>query len=290
MPQDTSTRQTTETAGAPEDETAEREAGEELVAPSFLSRVRSLPRPHPRRAWRRWKASHPVPAQVIGIVVTLGALALIVAALVMPNRLETFRPAEFMRLPAEAILGAAVLTALPRRPRLMVAVLFGLVLGVLTVLNLLDIGFNEYLGRGFNLILDWELLTDAQSYLGDSMGKGTGRLAAVGGSSCLSLLMPRGDGPRGGPARATCWAGTPDRRPGALLVAGAFWITCSALGLQIAGVPLASEHTAAIAQVPGGAGAGHRAGRGGVREGRARSTPSATRPAASWCRTCAART
>ncbi|WP_405661263.1 sulfatase-like hydrolase/transferase [Streptomyces sp. NBC_00079] len=242
MPQDTSTRQTTETAGAPGDETAEREAGKELVAaPSLLSRIRSLPRPHPRRAWRRWKAAHPVPAQVIGIVVTTGALALIVAALVMPNRLETFRPAEFIRLPVEALLGAAVLTALPRRPRLIVAVLFGLLLGVLTVLNLMDIGFYEYLGRGFNIILDWPLLTDAQSYLGDTLGKGTAQLAAIGVVLLVALILAV-------MALAAVRVGNlVGRHPGhstrVLLVLCAFWMTCASVNLQNAGVPLSAEHT-----------------------------------------------
>src|SRR4051812_15998816 len=98
-----STRQTADTAGAPEDETPPQASGKDLLpvladpdpgpasassAPTLLSRLRALPRPHPRRAWRRWKAAHPTPARVIGIAVTALALAVIVAALVMPNRLE----------------------------------------------------------------------------------------------------------------------------------------------------------------------------------------------------------
>src|SRR4051812_6616409 len=88
LSQDTSTRKT-------EPEKTEAKPAEK---PSPLSRLRALPRPHPRRAWRRWKAAHPKPAQVIGIVVTALALALVAAALVMPNRWETYRTAEFVRL------------------------------------------------------------------------------------------------------------------------------------------------------------------------------------------------
>ncbi|MFJ9536713.1 CDP-alcohol phosphatidyltransferase [Streptomyces sp. NPDC101225] len=252
MSQDTSTRKTTDVAGAPEDAseaTTRREPGKELVlaartappAPTLLSRLRALPRPHPRRAWRRWKAAHPGPAQVIGIAATALALVLVVAALVMPNRWETFRTAEFVRLPVEALLGAAVLTALPRRPRLVAGVLFGLALGVLTVLNLLDIGFYQYLGRGFNIILDWPLLTDAQSYLGDTLGRGTAELAAIGAVLLVALILAVMV------LAVVRVGGLVGRNPGhstrALLVLSAFWMVCASLNLQNAGVPLSAEHT-----------------------------------------------
>lgn len=242
MSQDTSTRQTNDPAEAPdatEPDATEPAKAEEKA--TLLTRLRALPRPHPRRAWRRWKAAHPRPAQVIGIAVTALALALVVAALVMPNRWETFRTAEFIRLPVEALLGAAVLTALPRRPRLIVGVLFGLTLGVLTVLNLLDIGFYQYLGRGFNVILDWPLLTDAQSYLGDTLGKGTAELAAIGVVLLVILILAV-------MVLAVVRVGSlVSRNPGhstrALLVLSAFWMVCASLNLQNAGVPLSAEHT-----------------------------------------------
>ena len=66
---------------------------------------------------------------------------------------------------------AALLLALPRRPRTVVAALGGVLLGALTVLNVLDMEFTEYLGRDFDLVLDWGLLDDAQSYVADSMGR-----------------------------------------------------------------------------------------------------------------------
>ncbi|MFR0352472.1 CDP-alcohol phosphatidyltransferase [Streptomyces sediminimaris] len=175
------------------------------------------------------------------MVVTALALAVVVAALVMPNRWETFRTAEFLRLPVEALLGAAVLTALPRRPRLVVGVLFGLTLGVLTVLNLLDIGFYQYLGRGFNVILDWPLLTDAQSYLGDLLGRGTARLAALGAVLLVVLVLAV-------MVLAVLRVGTVvgrnrGRSTRALLVLSALWMVCASLNLQNAGVPLSADHT-----------------------------------------------
>src|SRR5690606_3079567 len=119
------------------------------------------------------------------------------------------------------------------------AALYGASLGVLTVLNLLDIGFKEYLGRGFNLVLDWGLLDDAQSYIEDSMGHAAAVGAAVGAVLLTLLLVVV-------MALATVRLGNLLARHRAratrgALITGTVWITCTALGVQIAGVPVASD-------------------------------------------------
>ncbi|WP_327722481.1 CDP-alcohol phosphatidyltransferase [Streptomyces sp. NBC_00490] len=174
--------------------------------------------------------------------VTALAALLVLGALLLPNALGALKPNRFTRIPAEAILGAAVALWLPRRPRVIVAVVAGVGLGVLTVLNVLDMGFREYLGRGFNLVLDWELLDDAQSYVADSMGGTFAVLAAVGAVVLVLLLV-------GVMALATVRlsnvlvASRPIAARGTLIAALA-WITCYALGLQIAGTPIASDRAA----------------------------------------------
>jgi hypothetical protein len=127
------------------------------------------------------------------------------------------------------------------------AAVSGVALGAMTVLNLLDMGFNQYLGRSFNVVLDWSLFGDAESYLEDSLGR-TATLAAVAGVIALVLLLfvllalstvrlsnllARHTG--------TATRGT--------LIAGVVWITCSSLGLQMAGVPIASDRTATALKV-----------------------------------------
>ncbi|CAM5439854.1 CDP-alcohol phosphatidyltransferase OS=Streptomyces tendae OX=1932 GN=GUR47_09925 PE=4 SV=1 [Streptomyces tendae] len=58
------------------------------------------------------------------------------------------------------------------------------------MLNLLDMGFTAYLGRSFNLVLDWGLLDDAQSFVADSMGGAAAAWAAVGAVVlALALLV-----------------------------------------------------------------------------------------------------
>ncbi|MGV9760410.1 CDP-alcohol phosphatidyltransferase [Streptomyces tricolor] len=206
------------------------------------------PRPsrRPWTAWpawrRRWRERHPTAAQVLSVTVTVLAAALVVGALVMPNTVVRLGPATFFRLPAEAIVGAAVLLALPRRPRVAVAAASGVLLGAVTVLNALDMGFNQYLGRSFNVVLDWSLLGDAESYLEDSLGR-TATLAAVAGVIALVLLLLVL------PALAVVrLSGLLARHPGTAtrgtLIAGVVWITCSSLGVQMAGVPIASDRTA----------------------------------------------
>lgn len=196
------------------------------------------------RHLRGWRTRYPLVAQILAIVTTVVALGIIVAALVMPNKMENFRTAQFTRIPVEALLGAAVLIVLPRRPRLVTAVLGGLLLGVLTVLNIMDVGFNEYLGRGFNPILDWPLLTDAQSYVADTMGKTGALLATIG---VILLVMVLLTVMVLAVVRVSNLLGRhKTRSTRALLVLCAVWMTAATLNLQVEGVPLSAEHTVAM--------------------------------------------
>ncbi|MFI9805603.1 CDP-alcohol phosphatidyltransferase [Streptomyces sp. NPDC052301] len=226
----------------------EAEPGEAVTAPA------PGPRRPFRRPWavvaartRRWREEHPTAVQVLSVTVDVLAAALVVVALVLPNTVVGLGPAKFLRIPGEAVIGAAVLLALPRRPRIVLAAVSGVALAAMTVLNLLDMGFNQYLGRSFNVVLDWSLFGDAESYLEDSLGR-TETLAAVAGLIVvvlllfvvlalavvrLSNLLAR--------HTAVATRGT--------LIAGVVWITCTSLGLQISGVPIASEHTASALKI-----------------------------------------
>ncbi|MGW3203578.1 CDP-alcohol phosphatidyltransferase [Streptomyces sp. NPDC001135] len=234
MSQDTSTRQLE--ADAPEDD-----ASADVVAPT--------PRPS-QRPWtvlsahvRRWRGTHPAATRALSVTITVLAAALVVAALVMPDSVVRLGPGKFFRIPAEAVIGAAVMLALPRRPRVVLAAVSGVALAAMTVLNALDMGFNQYLGRPFNVILDWSLFGDAESYLEDSLGRTT-TVAAVAGVIAavlllcvlLALSMVRLSN------LLARHAGVATR---GTLIAGVVWITCTSLGLQISGVPIASDTTAA---------------------------------------------
>nr|WP_244313432.1 CDP-alcohol phosphatidyltransferase [Streptomyces zinciresistens] len=185
---------------------------------------------------------HPLAARGPRAATTVLAAALVLGALVLPNTLDGLRPDRFARIPAEAILGAVVMLWLPRRPRLAAAVLSGIGLTVLTALNLLDMGFNEYLGRGFNAALDWDLLPDARSYVADTLSSGAATALAAGAVVAVLLLavvMTAATLRLGG-----LLARHRARTARGALVACTVWITCSALGLQAFGAPVASDRAA----------------------------------------------
>ncbi|MEU8477664.1 sulfatase [Streptomyces hygroscopicus] len=188
----------------------------------------------------------PAVARTVAWLTTGLSLALVFVALLLPTELALIRPGAFLRVPVEGIFGATLLLVLPSVTRRVVAVLAGAVLGALTILNLLDIGFHEFLGRGFNVVLDWILLDDAESYVKDSFG-GTAATAAVAGAVILAVallvLM----------ALAVLRISDVMARNSAVatrttLVLGTVWVVCAALGVQVAGVPFASRSTTALVQ------------------------------------------
>lgn len=117
-------------------------------------------------------------------MLTALAFLLVFVALVVPNHLDAIGPSSFARIPLEGLIIVGVLLVLPVRPRRVVAVIVGVVLGLLTILKLFDMGFWAVLHRQFDLVADWGLLDDAGSFLVDSIG----RLAAIGSVALAAAL------------------------------------------------------------------------------------------------------
>jgi hypothetical protein len=167
----------------------------------------------------------------------------------------TFVPGAFLRIPVEGLLGVALLLILPPRPRRIVATLLGALLGVLTVVKLIDMGFFAVLSRPVDPVLDWILVDDAVSFLTDSVGR-AGAIGvvvavivlAIGVPVLITLSVRRLTGAL---VRHRTAAG---RGVAALSAA---WIVCALLGVQILpGIPVAADTAAALAhdkalQVPG---------------------------------------
>src|SRR2546423_8807210 len=118
---------------------------------------------------------------------------LVYTALAAPERLSQLTRMAFLRIPLEGLLLAVVLLALGPRTRRVVAVLGGVGLGLLTILNAINMGFYGVLDRAFDPVLDWPLVADAVEYVWRS----SGRAVAIGGA-----VPPRvpGLGPPGVPA------------------------------------------------------------------------------------------
>ncbi|WP_347560672.1 sulfatase [Streptomyces sp. AcH 505] len=184
---------------------------------------------------------HPGVARVAARVLTGLAAVLVLLALLLPNNLTDPTVSAFLRIPVEGIVAAAVLPFLPPRARRVVAIVAGAVLGLVTILKFLDIGFYNELDRPFDARLDWFLLDDAEAFLRDSGGQALAVGAVIGVIlivAAVLVLMPlavlRVSRPLVRHSTATL------RTTAVLAVA---WITCAALGTQIAGAPVASRST-----------------------------------------------
>lgn len=216
--------------------------------------------------------SHEKPyRRVIRHLTTVLAAVLVFLALVVPDQILRLPPGNpvgtaLLRVPVEALVAGAILLLLPERARPRrgarpvriarpVAAGLGLLLGMLTVVKLVDIGFFAVLARRFDPVLDWILLDDGFHFLIDSIGRPAAIAAAAGAVLVAGALVAgmtwavlrlhgvlTGRYVTGGERRVRtrkvwAWRG--------LGAVSAAWVALAALGFQlIGGIPVAS-HTAA---------------------------------------------
>jgi hypothetical protein len=160
--------------------------------------------------------------------------------LVTPQRLLQFTPLAFLRIPVEGLVLVGLAMLLPSRRVRLVAGTLGLVLGVLTIVRVMDLGFREALHRPVDPITDWRLVPPGLSTLRDSVGSGWAAVA-VAGAVLVVVVVPVVVALsvirvcRAVRRRRTLWGTT----AGAL---GAVWVVCGLLGVQLAPyAPLASR-------------------------------------------------
>lgn len=176
---------------------------------------------------------------------TVAAGVLVAAAFLLPADAAHLIPAAAVRIPLELLAGGALLLALPRRSRRVVALVLGAELGLLAVLKLLDIGFRGSLARPFDPVLDWLLLDDAVRFLDGAAG----RVAAVAAvvtvvAALVAVLVVT--------ARAVARLGEAaarHRRPAAGVLGGlaVVWVVCAVLGAELVpGLPVADRSSSAL--------------------------------------------
>jgi hypothetical protein len=175
------------------------------------------------------------------------AASLVLLALLVPDQLGRIAPAGLVSVPLEALLGVALLLSLPIRATPVAATLFGIALGFLAIIKLLNMGFFALLGRPFHPMLDWMLLDDGMRFLAGAIGSvpAIASLAtAVVLSTTLIILMTRSVQHL---ARLVVRHNRAAAR--ALVVLAIVWLTCALLGIQIVpGVPVAAEGAATYLQ------------------------------------------
>jgi hypothetical protein len=187
---------------------------------------------------------HRTPAVMARVATVLAAL-LVLLALVGPDRVTRLTPGVFVRIPVEALLLTAVLLVLPAKPRRVVALAAGVVLGLLTVVTIVDAGFFAVLDRPFDPVTDWPLFGAGMDYLTYSYGRASAIGVAVAAGllaaailvlMALSVLRLTGLVVRHRTATARTVA-----------VLSAAWVVCAVLGAQIVpGVPVAARSEATL--------------------------------------------
>jgi hypothetical protein len=117
------------------------------------------------------------------------AVLLVWAALLVPDHTGDLSPAAFLRIPLEGLVFVVLVCVLPSRLARVLALIGGLLAGVLMITRLLDRGFYFAFDRPFHPVYDAAYAGSALDLLGDSIGR-IGALAVFIGAGvlCLALL------------------------------------------------------------------------------------------------------
>jgi hypothetical protein len=191
--------------------------------------------PRRRRVWR-----------VLSVTVTVLACLLVWLALVVPNEISRFQPGAFVAVPVEGLVLVALALVLPHRTGRIVAAVLGVLLGLLTIVKLLDMVLFVALNRPFNPVIDRGYVVSAERLLTDAIGHRdavTFLIVATALDIALLVLIPLSV------LRVSSLV-TRHRTASIRAVAalGVVWILCAALGLQIVpGAPVAARGAAGVA-------------------------------------------
>jgi phosphatidylglycerophosphate synthase len=104
---------------------------------------------------------------------TIAALALVALwfALLAPDRLWQYSFGAFVRVPVELLVLVAVALVLPPWPRRVVAIIAGVLFGLLVIDKFLNAAFYEQVDRAFNPVGDWGSIGQATGVIQDAIGR-----------------------------------------------------------------------------------------------------------------------
>ena len=203
--------------------------------------------------WRRRHAAHDqVPEGDIGqlqhrpvgsgvaVAITVLALLLLWAALVAPNQPSDLTLGAFARLPLELLVVVALAALLPATQRRVLAVIAGVILGVLVLVKILDIGFFTAFDRPFKPIDDSGYLGIGIETLRHAIGSSSANLVVAVAAVLVVALLAL---PVLAVLRVTrIAAGHPGWALRAATALGVVWVA-----LRLVGAPVASSSAAALA-------------------------------------------
>jgi phosphatidylglycerophosphate synthase len=176
----------------------------------------------------------------IAVAVTVLALLLVWAALVAPNQPRHLNLGAFARLPIELLVMIAVAALLPATPRRVVAVVAGAVLSVLVLVKVLDIGFFTAFDRPFQPLDDSGYVGIGIETLRNAVGSSSADLVVAVAAVLIVALLTL---PVLALVRVTrVAAGHREWVLRGSMALGVVWVA-----LRVAGAPVASSSTAALA-------------------------------------------
>jgi hypothetical protein len=183
---------------------------------------------------------------VAAAATTVLAGLLVWFALIAPNEISRLGPAAFLRIPIEGLVLVAVLLVLPVTARRIVALVVGTILGLLTIVKIIDMGFFEAINRPFNPTADWSYFGSAEGLLSVSIGRSKAILFLVAAGivgvavfvfTPLALLRL---------TRLAARHRTTSIRT--VIAFGVVWVLCAAFGVQVgSNAPVASTSAAGLA-------------------------------------------
>jgi hypothetical protein len=184
--------------------------------------------------------------RALGTALTLLAFLLVWVVLVLPERLSRLTPEGLLRIPLEGLVLVGLAVLLPWRWGRVVATVAGSVLGLLTVVRIVDLGFRDTLYRPVNPVSDWRLIPATVDWLQEAYGPGWAAAVVVGAvvgvvlvpvAVTLSVIRAL----RAAAHRRRISAGT-------AASLGVVWLVSTVVGLQLTPfVPLASRGAAELA-------------------------------------------
>jgi hypothetical protein len=126
-----------------------------------------------------WAPGRSKGRRVAAAVLTILACLLVWFPLVGPNQLGDLTWGSFLRVPVEAVVVAGLVLVLPAKYARVLALVVGVVLGLLTILKITDMGFYEALDRPFNPVFDRDYFGPAVGVLRDSIGTSGAVIAVI---------------------------------------------------------------------------------------------------------------
>jgi phosphatidylglycerophosphate synthase len=180
------------------------------------------------------------------LAITVLAVVLVWADLLVPDRAWQFSPAAFIRIPVELLVLVAVALVLPVWPRRIVAAVIGILLGVLTLAKILNIAFFELADRAFNPVHDWGEIASAVGVARDAIGSTPTKILLV---LLLLGLVLLAFAITASTIHITTVAARHRRTAiRGLAAVAAVWGLCASLSLQLMpGFPVASTSATALA-------------------------------------------